>query len=38
MKDPARDSLDARLARLPRDIVPSRYLWPSIEQIGRAHV
>jgi hypothetical protein len=36
MKDPARESLDARLAKLPRDIVPPRYLWPSIErQIAR---
>jgi hypothetical protein len=32
MKDPARESLDARLAKLPRDIVPPRYLWPSIER------
>jgi hypothetical protein len=32
MKDPARDSLDARLAKLPQDIVPPRYLWPSIER------
>jgi hypothetical protein len=32
MKDPARESLDARLAKLPRDIVPARYLWPSIER------
>jgi hypothetical protein len=32
MKDPARESLDARLAKLPLDIVPPRYLWPSIER------
>jgi hypothetical protein len=32
MKDPARESVDARLAKLPRDIVPPRYLWPSIER------
>lgn len=32
MKDPARESLDARLAKLPPDIVPPRYLWPSIER------
>jgi hypothetical protein len=32
MKDPALESLDARLAKLPRDIVPPRYLWPSIER------
>jgi hypothetical protein len=32
MTDNARDSLDARLDKLPRDIVPSRYLWPSIER------
>lgn len=32
MKDPARESLEARLAKLPRDIVPPRYLWPSIER------
>ena len=30
MKDPARGSLDEALAKLPRDIVPPRYLWPSI--------
>ncbi len=32
MKDAARESLDARLAKLPPDIVPPRYLWPSIER------
>ena len=32
MKDPARESLDTRLTKLPRDIVPPRYLWPSIER------
>jgi hypothetical protein len=32
MKDPTRESLDARLAKLQRDIVPPRYLWPSIER------
>jgi hypothetical protein len=32
MNDPAQESLDARLAKLPRDIVPPRYLWPSIER------
>jgi hypothetical protein len=32
MKDPAREALDARLAKLPRDIVPPRYMWPSIER------
>ena len=32
MKDQARDSLEARLGRLPQDIVPPRYLWPSIER------
>jgi hypothetical protein len=32
MKDQPRESLDARLAKLPRDIVPPRYLWPSIER------
>jgi hypothetical protein len=32
MKDHTRDSLDARLGKLPRDIVPPRYLWPSIER------
>lgn len=32
MKDQARESLDARLGTLPRDIVPPRYLWPSIER------
>jgi hypothetical protein len=32
MKDPALESLDARLAKLPPDIVPPRYLWPSIER------
>jgi hypothetical protein len=32
MTDNSRDSLDARLDKLPRDIVPSRYLWPSIER------
>jgi hypothetical protein len=32
MNEPARDSLDARLAKLPRDIVPPRYLWPAIER------
>jgi hypothetical protein len=32
MTDPARESLDARLAKLQRDVVPSRYLWPSIER------
>jgi hypothetical protein len=32
MKDPAREPLDAQLAKLPRDIVPPRYLWPSIER------
>jgi hypothetical protein len=30
MKDPVRESLDERLAKLPREIVPPRYLWPSI--------
>jgi hypothetical protein len=30
MKDPMRETLDERLAKLPRDIVPPRYLWPSI--------
>ena len=30
MTDDTRDSLDARLGKLPRDIVPPRYLWPSI--------
>ncbi|HTV95790.1 MAG TPA: hypothetical protein VME42_07290 [Steroidobacteraceae bacterium] len=30
MKDPMRDTLDERLARLPREVVPPRYLWPSI--------
>jgi hypothetical protein len=30
MKDPLGDILDERLSRLPRDIVPPRYLWPSI--------
>ena len=32
MKDPAQEALEARLAKLPRDIVPPRYLWPSIER------
>ena len=32
MKDQARESLDARLGNLPRDVVPPRYLWPSIER------
>lgn len=32
MKHQAGESLDARLAKLPRDVVPSRYLWPSIER------
>jgi hypothetical protein len=32
MKDQSRESLDARLGKLPRDIVPPRYLWPSIER------
>jgi hypothetical protein len=32
MTDNTRDSLDARLGKLPRDIVPPRYLWPSIER------
>jgi hypothetical protein len=32
MKNQARESLDARLGKLPRDIVPPRYLWPSIER------
>jgi hypothetical protein len=32
MNDPTRESLDERLAKLPRDIVPPRYLWPSIER------
>jgi hypothetical protein len=33
MKDRApREALDARLAKLPQDIVPPRYLWPSIER------
>ncbi len=32
MKNQPGDSLDARLAKLPRDVVPSRYLWPSIER------
>jgi hypothetical protein len=32
MTDHTPDSLDARLGKLPRDIVPSRYLWPSIER------
>jgi hypothetical protein len=32
MKDLDRESLDGRLAKLPRDIVPPRYLWPSIER------
>jgi hypothetical protein len=32
LKDHTPDSLDARLGKLPRDIVPSRYLWPSIER------
>jgi hypothetical protein len=32
MKDQAQESLDARLAKLPRDVVPPRYLWPSIER------
>jgi hypothetical protein len=30
MKDPMRETLDERLAKLPRDIVPPRYLWPPI--------
>ena len=30
MKDAARESLDVRLAKVPRDIAPQRYLWPSI--------
>jgi hypothetical protein len=37
MKDPAQDSLDARLGKLPRDIVPPRYLWPSIEREIERH-
>jgi hypothetical protein len=32
MRDNTRDPLDARLGKLPRDIVPPRYLWPSIER------
>jgi len=32
MTDDTRDPLDARLGKLPRDIVPPRYLWPSIER------
>jgi hypothetical protein len=32
MKDHTGESLDARLGKLPRDIVPPRYLWPSIER------
>jgi hypothetical protein len=30
MKNGVRETLDERLAKLPRDIVPPRYLWPSI--------
>jgi hypothetical protein len=30
MKDLMRETLDERLAKLPRDIVPPRYLWPPI--------
>lgn len=37
MKDQPRDSLDARLGNLPRDIVPPRYLWPSIEREIERH-
>ncbi len=37
MKNQIGNPLDARLAKLPRDVVPSRYLWPSIErEIGRS--
>jgi hypothetical protein len=32
MKYQPGESLDARLANLPRDVVPPRYLWPSIER------
>jgi hypothetical protein len=32
LKDHTPDSLDARLGKLSRDIVPPRYLWPSIER------
>jgi len=31
MSDRKRDPLDAALARLPRDVPPSRDLWPGIE-------
>ncbi|MGA2398184.1 MAG: hypothetical protein ABSG30_09020 [Steroidobacteraceae bacterium] len=31
MKD-VRESLETRFGKLPRDIVPPRYLWPSIER------
>ena len=31
MSDPKRDPLDAALARLPREVQPSRDLWPAIE-------
>jgi hypothetical protein len=30
MTEPARNSLDAQLAKLPRDITPPRNLWPGI--------
>lgn len=30
MKDPARESLDEQLAKLSRDVVPPRNLWPGI--------
>jgi hypothetical protein len=32
MTDDTRNPLDARLVKLPQDIVPPRYLWPSIER------
>jgi hypothetical protein len=35
MKDPLHASLDARLAKLPRDVPPQRNLWPGIA--GRLH-
>ena len=31
MSDPKRDPLDTALARLPREVQPSRDLWPAIE-------